>query len=91
MFIGVFFGADVVAAVTPDILSSAIVLVASAMLVRFVGGRMGAIQAALMGAALGIGYIAKTILLPFAFVVMMTMLAVEWGQTGRKRMICVTL
>jgi hypothetical protein len=91
LFACIHFGAGMLALVSPDLLVAAVVLVASGMLLRFASGRMATMQAALMGVVLGIGYLAKTVMLPFAVVVMMTMLAVAWRQHGRKWMIGVTL
>jgi hypothetical protein len=91
LFACIIFGAGESALVTPDLLVAALVLRASGMLLRFLDGRMGAMQAALMGVALGIGYLAKAAMLPFAVVVIATMLVVAFRQHGRKRMIGVTL
>jgi len=91
LFSCILFGAGMLALVSPDLLVTALVLVASGMMLRFASGRMGTTQAALMGAVLGVGYLAKAAMLPFAVVVMMTMLAVAWRQHGRKWMIGATL
>jgi hypothetical protein len=91
LFACILFGAGMLALVSPDLLVAALVLVASGMMLRFASGLMGTTQAALMGAVLGVGYLAKAAMLPFAVVVMMTMLAVTWRQHGRKWMIGATL
>ncbi len=77
--------------VTPDLIVAALIYVASGMMLRFAAGKMGTRQAALMGVTLGIGYLAKSAMLPFAVVVMTTMLLVAWKQNGKKMLIGATL
>jgi hypothetical protein len=77
--------------VTPDLIVAALVYLASGMILRFATGRMCTVSAGLFGGLLGVGYLAKTAMLPFAIVIMMTMLAVAWRQHGRKWMIGATL
>lgn len=91
LFACIYFGVDELALVTPDLLVAALVLLASGMLLRFADGRTGTMQAALMGMGLGVGYLAKTAMLPFAVVVMVTMLAVAYRYHGKKWLVGVAL
>jgi hypothetical protein len=68
------------ALVTPDLLAAALLYVSSGMMLRFASGRMGAPSAILLGVTLGLGYLTKAAMLPFAVVFMTTMLAVAWKQ-----------
>jgi len=77
--------------VTPDLLVSALVYMASGMMLRFAGGRMGTASAILMGVLLGVGYLAKSAMLPFAVILMITMVAVAWRGHRRKSLIAATL
>jgi hypothetical protein len=86
-FLGIHFGVDSVEQVTPDLLVAALVYVASGMMLRFAGGRMGTASAGLFGVELGVGYLAKAVMLPFAAFAMTTMLAVAWKKNGKTRLI----
>ena len=79
------------ALVTPDLLVAALLYVTSGMMLRFRSGRMGATSAILLGVALGVGYLAKAAMLPFALVFMMTMLVVAWKQHQAKSLVVFTL
>ena len=86
-FLGVHFGVDSLELVTPDLLVAALVCMASGMMLRFAGGRISTASAGLFGILLGVGYLAKAAMLPFAAFVMTTMLAVVWKKSGKKRII----
>jgi hypothetical protein len=77
--------------VTPDLLVSALVYLAFGLMLRYAGGRLSTSAAFLLGAILGLGYLAKTAMLPFSFVFLLTMLAVAWRQHKRKRLIAAAL
>jgi hypothetical protein len=77
--------------VTPDLLVDALVLVASGMMLRFAAGRMRTVSAGLFGVLLGIGYLAKTAMLPFGIMVLATMLAVAWKRRSGKWLVGVAL
>jgi hypothetical protein len=77
--------------VTPDLLVAAMTYAASGMMLRFSSGRMKVASAALLGCALGIGFLAKTVMLPFGLVVLATMLAVAWRRRAGARLVGVAL
>jgi hypothetical protein len=77
--------------VTPDLLVAALLYVASGMMLRFASGRMGATSAILLGVTLGVGYLAKAAMLPFAVVFLMAMLVVAWKQHRGKSLYAFTL
>jgi hypothetical protein len=77
--------------VTPDLLVAALVYLALGMMLRFVRGGMGMASAILLGVILGAGYLAKAAMLPFAAVLMMTMLAVAWRHKQRKTLVAAVL
>ena len=91
LFACVLFGASVLALVTPDLLVAALVLVVSGMMLRFTAGRVNTASAGLLGVLLGVGYLAKAAMFPFAFIAMMTMLAVAWKLHRRKSLVAATL
>jgi hypothetical protein len=66
--------------VTPDLMVAAIMFLVSGMILQFTAGRMGIISAGLLGGTLGIGYFAKTAMLPFGLVVIATLLGVAWKR-----------
>lgn len=70
-----------VAVVTPDLLVAALTYVASGLTLRICGadGRIG--DAALLGAVLGVGYLAKAPMFPFAIAVLLGLL---FAATKRK-------
>ena len=76
---------------TPDLFVAAVMYLAFAMILRFSAGRMGAVSALCLGVLLGAGYLAKAAMLPFAALIMMTMLACAWKQRGRKSLIAATM
>jgi hypothetical protein len=78
-------------AVTPDLLVAALVYLALGMMLRFARVGMGMASAILLGVILGAGYLAKAAMLPFAAVLMMTMLAVAWRQKQRKTLVAAVL
>jgi hypothetical protein len=75
----------------PDLLVAAQVLLASGAMLQFQAGRLNGASAGLLGALLGTGYLAKAAMLPFAVVVMMTMLAVGWRHQRRRSLIVLTV
>lgn len=75
----------------PDLLVAALVYIASGMMLRFASGRMATVSAFLLGVLLGVGYLTKAAMLPFAFILMATMLGVAWRQHRRKLMVAATL
>lgn len=89
-FACILFGADVLALVTPDLIVAALVLAESGMMLRFAAGRMGAASAGLLGVLLGLGYLAKAAMFPFAVIAMVTMLAVAWKHRRRKTLVAAT-
>ncbi|HEX8475460.1 MAG TPA: hypothetical protein VF666_15635 [Pyrinomonadaceae bacterium] len=62
------------AAVTPDMLMSASVYLATAILLRIRGGRAGWLEFAALGVVLGFGYLAKASMFPLAFVFLLSSL-----------------
>jgi len=91
LFACVLFGADALAMVLPDLLVAALVLLSSGMMLRFMAGRMGTASAVLLGVLLGVGYLAKSAMLPIAFVAMTTMLIFAWRHRRRKSLIAASL
>jgi hypothetical protein len=61
------------------------------MMLRFASGRMGAASAILLGVALGVGYLAKAAMLPFAVAFLMAMLVVARKQHRGKSLFVFTL
>jgi len=90
-FAWVHFSTGAITMVTPDLLVAALVYLTSGMMLRFAGGRMGAASAVPFGILLGVGYLAKTAMLPFAAVMILTMCAVAWRRHRRKSPIAITL
>jgi len=76
---------------TPDLLVAALVYLALGMMLRFARGGMGMASAILLGVILGAGYLAKAAMLPFAAVLMMTMMAVAWRHKQRKTLVAAVL
>ncbi len=68
--------------VTPDLCVAALVYLAAGILLRLRTGERGWTAFAAFGAALGIGYLAKTVMFPLAFVFLGTAL---FGARGRRR------
>ena len=64
------------AIVTPDLAVAALVYLASGWMLRFAAGRMSAACAGLLGVLLGLGYLAKAAMFPFAVVMLATMFTV---------------
>ena len=91
LFVCVQFGTDALELVTPDLLVAALVYGTSAMMLRFAAGRLNIASAGLLGLLLGVGYLAKAAMLPFAFFMMLTMLAVAWKTNGKKWILGATL
>lgn len=65
---------------TPDLLVATLALLALGLVLRFSAGRLGVGSSCLMGVTLGVGYLAKSVMLPFGLVVLATMFAVCWVQ-----------
>ena len=91
LFACVHFEADELAIVTPDVIVAALVYLASGMMLRFTAGRLQAASALALGIVLGVGYLAKAAMFPFAIVLLITMLAVTLKRHGRKRLFGFTL
>ena len=91
LFVYVHLLTHPLALVTPDLLVAALVYASSGMMLRFASGRMGAASAILLGVTLGVGYLAKAAMLPFAVVFMLTMLVVAWKQHRGKSLLALTL
>ena len=70
--------------VTPDLAVAALVYLASGWMLRFAAGRMSAAYAGLLGVVLGVGYLAKAAMFPFAVVVLATMFAVACKRRAGK-------
>jgi hypothetical protein len=66
--------------VTPDLLVAAVVYLVSGMMLRFSATRMTASFAVLLGMILGVGYLAKTAMMPFALIVLVTMMVAVWRK-----------
>ena len=66
--------------VTPDLVVAGVMFLVFGMILRFADGRMGMVSAAIYGLTLGIGYLAKTAMLPFGFVVLATMIGIAWKR-----------
>jgi hypothetical protein len=90
LFAYVHFVVHSLALVTPDLLVAALVYLATGMMLGFARERIGATSAFLLGVLLGIGYLTKAAMLPFAFVFMMTMLALAWRRHLRKSLVAAT-
>ena len=89
LFAYIHLGVHRLLLVTPDLLVDAVVYLTAGMMLRFVSGRMGAACAVLLGLLLGVGYLAKAAILPFAIVFMITMLAVAWRQHRSKTLVAI--
>ncbi|MGI9105191.1 MAG: hypothetical protein ACR2G4_02970 [Pyrinomonadaceae bacterium] len=68
LFVWTSLSMNRVARTSPDVLVTALVLVASAILLRIRAGRAGWLAFAGFGLTLGVGYLAKTFMFPLAFV-----------------------
>ncbi|HYP00911.1 MAG TPA: hypothetical protein VER76_12025 [Pyrinomonadaceae bacterium] len=68
LFVWTSLSMNRVARTSPDVLVSALVLVASALLLRMRTQRAGWLTFALFGLTLGVGYLSKTFMFPLAFV-----------------------
>ena len=92
LFACLIFGPSaLLASARPDLLVTAQVLLASGAMLQFKAGRLTRVSAGMLGALLGTGYLAKAAMLPFAVVVMMTMLAAGWRYQRRKSLIVLTV
>jgi len=89
LFAYIHLGVHRLLLVTPDLLVDAVVYLAAGMMLRFASGGMGMASAILLGVILGAEYMAKAAMLPFAGVLMMTMLAVAWKQHRSKALVAV--
>lgn len=69
-------GGDELSMVTPDLLVAALALLAFGFVLRFSTGRLGLGSSCLIGVTLGVAYLAKAVMFPFALVVLTTMFAV---------------
>jgi len=77
--------------INPDLMVAAITYLVFAMMLRFARGINGVISAGIFGVLLGIGYLAKAAMLPFGFIMLLTMLAVAWKRRGSWRLATVSL
>jgi hypothetical protein len=77
--------------VTPDLIVAALVYLASGWMLRFAAGRMSTAYAGLMGVVLGVGYLAKAAMFPFAVVVLATMFAVACRRRAGKWLVATAL
>jgi hypothetical protein len=77
--------------ITPDLLVAALLYLALGMMLLFARGHMGTASAFLLGVLLGVGYLTKTAMLPFAAVFILTMAAVAWKRQQRKSLIAAAL
>jgi hypothetical protein len=91
LFFCVHFSAGAIEMVHPDVLVAGVVYLASAMMLRFAKGQMGIASAAWFGVLLGVGYLAKAAMVPFAFFTMATMCVVAFRRHQKKSLIAVTL
>jgi hypothetical protein len=91
LFAYIHLGVHRLLLVTPDLLVDALVYIASGLMLRFARGGMGMASAILLGVILGAGYLAKTAMLPFAAIMMITMLVVAWRQKQRKTLVTAVL
>ena len=91
LFACVVFGADALGLATPDLLVAALVLVVSGLMLRFTAGQLDRASALLLGGLLGVGYLAKAAMLPFAALVIMTMTAVALRNRRKNSLIALTL
>ena len=90
LFAYVQFLVHSVTVVTPDLLVAAIVYLASGAMLRFSSQRMGTRSAFLLGLLLGIGYLTKTAMLPFAIAFVVTMFAAACKQHQKKSLVACT-
>jgi hypothetical protein len=77
--------------INPDLMVAAIAYLVFAMMIRFARGNNGVISAGIFGILLGIGYLAKSAMLLFGFIVLVTMLAVAWKRREGWRLVVVSL
>ena len=91
LFAYIHLGVHRLLLVTPDLLVDALVYLTFGMMLRFLAGRMGAPSAFLLGVLLGVGYLAKAAMMPFAVVFLLTMLAAACWQKRRKMLSAVAL
>lgn len=72
--------------VSPDLLVATLVYLAAALILKKVSGRGGALEAAILGIVLGLGYLAKAPMMLFAMFVIVGTAIVEWNRRkGRLR------
>jgi hypothetical protein len=86
LFMCFYLGSRVLEYVNPDLLVSALVYLVFGLMLRFNAGRASTPAAALLGVALGIGYLTKAAMLPFGVVVLATLFAVIWRRHGSVRL-----
>ncbi|MGD0628523.1 MAG: hypothetical protein ABR987_04180 [Terracidiphilus sp.] len=75
-------GGEELSIVTPDLLVAALAFLAFGLVLRFCAGRSGVGSSCLLGVALGVAYLAKSVMFPFGLVVMATLFAVCWKHRG---------
>lgn len=91
LFICMYLGSRELEGVGPDMLVAALVYLALGMMLRFSSGRAGTLSAALLGAVLGIGYLAKAAMLPFGVVVLITLILVVRTRANAMKLAAVAL
>jgi hypothetical protein len=89
LFASMQFKIGAMLALVPDLIVTALVCIISGMILRFTTQRMSAVSAALLGAALGIGYLAKAAFLPFGIVVLATMFTVALRRRAGLKLVAV--
>lgn len=91
LFICIYLGSRELEGVGADLLVATLVYLAFGMMLRFSAGRAETLTAALLGATLGFGYLAKAAMLPFGMVVLITLLAVVRNRPSGMRLAAVAL
>lgn len=91
LFICMYLGSRELEGVGADILVAALVYLALGMMLRFSSGRAGTLTAALLGATLGAGYLAKAAMLPFGIVVLITLIPVVRTRANTMKLAAVVL
>ena len=91
LFACVHLGVGELASVNPDLIVAALVYLVFGLLLRFSAGRMRASSAAMLGVALGIGYLAKAAMLPFGIIVAAVLIALCWKRRAGLRLAALTI
>jgi hypothetical protein len=91
IFIYMHFCIFPLSSVNPDLMVAAITYLVFAIMLRFASRNIGIVSAGFLGIMLGVGYLTKTAMLPFGFIMLLTMLAVAWKRRGSWRLVTVSL